>query len=122
MSQTDPRQHRVDYLEFAARDLDRIKAFYGQAFGWTFEDHGPDYCAFKDGRLDGGFYRADLPAASAAQGGPLVVLYSAGLESSLGKVESAGGRILKAIFAFPGGRRFHFADPSGNELAVWSDR
>ena len=109
---------RVDYVEFSATDLGKMKAFYGAAFDWTFTDYGPDYVAFNDGRLDGGFAKADEVKA----GGPLVVMYATDLEAVEAAVKSAGGTIVKPIFSFPGGRRFQFADPSGNELAVWSDK
>jgi predicted enzyme related to lactoylglutathione lyase len=108
---------RIDYLELAVRDIARAKAFYGQAFGWTFKDYGPAYCEFSDGRLSGGFAHADIVLA---HGGPLIVLYADALERTLAAVEAAGGRISHAIFDFPGGRRFHFHDPEGYELAVWS--
>lgn len=111
---------RIDYLELPARDLDAAQAFYVAAFGWSFTDYGPDYRAFNDGRLDGGFYRAAL-ASSSATGAALIVLYAEDLERTRDVVRQCGGRIVKDIFAFPGGRRFHFADPNGNELAVWSD-
>jgi uncharacterized protein len=107
---------RIDYIEINVRDIARAKAFYGGAFGWKFTDYGPDYCAFSDGRLDGGF----TTQASPRPGGPLVVLYADDLEEMQGGVESAGGKVVKAIFPFPGGRRFHFQDPDGYELAVWS--
>jgi uncharacterized protein len=108
---------QVDYVEFPATDLGKTKAFYSQVFGWKFEDYGPDYTSFTDGRLAGGFFSAPHAAA----GGPLVVIYAQALEALEAKVRSAGGSIVKAIFSFPGGRRFHFTDPNGNELAVWSD-
>lgn len=115
-----PAHGKLDYVEFAARDLDATKRFFAQAFGWTFEDYGPDYAAFADAGLDGGFYRADLKSRSDT-GGALLVFYSARLDETLAAVEAAGGTILKPVFEFPGGRRFHFAEPSGNEFAVWSD-
>lgn len=116
----DPTQHdrRIDYIEFPARDLEAMKRFYGDAFGWTFQDWGADYVSFADGRLTGGFRREDAVTA----GGPLVVLYAVDLERTEAAVKAAGGKIAKGIFAFPGGRRFHFTDPSGHELAVWSER
>ncbi len=115
------KQHqKLDYVEFPARDLDATKTFFNHAFGWTFEDYGPDYCAFSDQGLDGGFYRAPLYSSTRA-GGALLVFYSEDLDATLARVEGAGGQIVKPIFAFPGGRRFHFTEPSGNELAVWSD-
>ena len=107
---------RIDYVELGVADIERAKAFYGGAFGWTFKDYGPTYCEFGDGRLTGGFTTGWAPRP----GGPLVILYADDLEDAQRRVEAAGGRIAKAIFAFPGGRRFHFRDPNGNELAVWS--
>ena len=107
---------RIDYIEFAVSDLARTKDFYGAAFGWQFTDYGPSYVAFTDGRLDGGFTTQD----PVRLGGPLVILYADQLEETQRRVEAAGGRIVKEIFPFPGGRRFHFADPDGYELAVWS--
>ncbi len=115
-----PDENKIDYIEFAARDLDAAKAFYAGLFGWQFEDYGPDYCSFDDGRITGGFYRADL-AADASQGSVLVVFYTADLEAMKQRVIDLGATISTDIFAFPGGRRFHFRDPNGNELAVWSD-
>ena len=111
---------KINYVEFAATDLDATKAFFEAAFGWSFEDFGPDYAAFSNQGLDGGFYRADMTATTAS-GAALIVLYSADLEATQARVEQAGGTIIKPIFLFPGGRRFHFTEPSGNELAVWAD-
>lgn len=116
-----PADRKIDYLELPARDLDAVQAFYERTFGWTFTDYGPDYRAFSDGRLDGGFYRADLQTET-ANGAVLVVLYAEDLEQARERVRAAGGRLVKDIFSFPGGRRFQFTDPNGNELAVWSDR
>jgi predicted enzyme related to lactoylglutathione lyase len=109
---------RMDYIEFGATDLPAVKRFYSSVFGWTFTDYGPDYTSFVDGRLGGGFRRVD----SVTAGGPLVVIFATDLEGMQAKVAGASGRIVRPIFSFPGGRRFHFADPAGNELAVWSDR
>jgi len=109
--------HRIDYVEFPAKATKGVKTFYAQAFGWEFVDYGPTYAAPVNAGLDGGF-QADPDEAPAK---PLVILYSNDLEGSLKAVEAAGGRIIAPIYAFPGGRRFHFTDPSGNELAVWSD-
>jgi predicted enzyme related to lactoylglutathione lyase len=89
-----------------------------QVFGWRFEDYGPDYTAFEDGRLNGGFEKADL----VSPGGALVVLYATNLEAVQASVTKAGGRVVREPFEFSGGRRFHFSDPSGNELAVWSEQ
>lgn len=111
------RQHTVDYLELPATDIGAMKDFYGAVFGWTFTDYGPDYVEFRDGRWVGGF----TIATPVVRGGALLVLYSNNLEGSERQVRARGGKVVKPIFAFPGGRRFHFLDPSGNELAVWSD-
>ena len=104
---------KLDYLEMPGGDLPALKAFYGAAFGWRFTDYGPDYAAYDEG-LEGGFY------ASGAGAAPLPVLYARDLEAMLAKVTQAGGVVTRPIFDFPGGRRFHFRDPAGNELAVWS--
>ncbi|WLS02552.1 VOC family protein [Shinella oryzae] len=110
---------KIDYIEFNVADIARSKAFYGSAFGWTFTDYGPQYCEFQDGRLTGGF---TTTAPVRAQGGPLIILFADELEEILARVEAAGGTVVQPIFDFPGGRRFHFTDPDGYELAVWSDR
>ena len=112
---------KISYLELPARDLDAVQAFYPSAFGWTFVAYGPDYRAFNDGTIDGGFYKADA-SSSTTNGAALIVLFAANLEQTLETVLASGGDIIKPIFAFPGGRRFHFADPNGNELAVWSEK
>jgi len=112
---------KISYVEFAASDLIATKAFFTEVFGWSFQDFGPEYSAFSNAGLDGGFYQAEL-SSSSAKGGALIVLFSERLEETLGKIEQAGGEIVKPIFEFPGGRRFHFTEPSGNELAVWSDK
>ncbi len=117
MAQDD---QKIDYLEFPATDFDSIQAFYEKTFNWQFTDYGPDYRAFSDGKLDGGFYRSDRHS-STQHGAALVILYAGNLEAIRDKVAQSGGVIVKDIFSFPGGRRFHFADPHGNELAVWSD-
>lgn len=111
---------RINYVELPAADLKAVESFYGQAFAWTFVSYGPDYIAFSDGQLNGGFYRAKSHS-STDNGAALIVLYVADLEACEQSVIGAGGRIVKPIFSFPGGRRFHFVDPNGNELAVWSD-
>ena len=110
---------KIDYIEFNVADIAKSRAFYGSAFGWTFTDYGPQYCEFQDGRLTGGF---TTTAPVSAKGGPLVILFADDLEDALGRVEKAGGTVVKPIFSFPGGRRFQFSDPDGYELAVWSDR
>jgi len=114
-------QHeKINYVEFHAKDLAATKAFFQSAFGWSFVDYGPEYTAFSDQGLDGGFFQSDL-ASSSEKGAALVILYSNQLEATLAKVEKAGGSIVKPIYSFPGGRRFHFTEPSGNEFAVWSE-
>ena len=116
-----PTHLKIDYIELPAADFDAVEAFYRKAFGWTFERHGEGYRSFSDGRLDGGFYHADNHS-SQATGAALVILHADDIEAVQRAVEDAGGTILAPAFAFPGGRRFHFADPHGNELAVWSER
>jgi len=111
---------KINYVEFPARDIPATKAFFQEVFGWNFKDYGPDYTAFANQGVDGGFYASGLSSVR-EQGGALVVMYSKELEATQQKVERAGGVISTPIFSFPGGRRFHFLEPSGNELAVWSD-
>lgn len=111
---------KLNYVEFPSQDIEQTKAFFKSAFGWSFQDYGPDYSAFDFQGLLGGFYLSDrepAPASNAA----LLIFYSSELEKTLARVLDAGGIISKAIFSFPGGRRFHFKEPGGNELAVWSD-
>lgn len=114
----EQHDRRIDYVEFQTTSMDDTKKFYSGVFGWEFTDYGPDYASFADGRLSGGF--AVTPKVTS--GGPLVVVYSANLEEVEASVKEHGGHIVREIFEFPGGRRFHFTDPAGNELAVWSDR
>jgi len=115
-------QHeKINYIEFPSKDLEKTKAFFSAIFAWEFQDFGPDYSAFSNQGLDGGFYKSDT-SSSTNTGAALLVFYSDSLEATLSKIENAGGEINKAIFAFPGGRRFHFTEPSGNEFAVWSDK
>ena len=112
------RHHTIDYLEFGATDIPKTKAFYSAVFGWKFTDYGPGYVAFEAAQPagGGGFTTDRKPGTS-----PLVVLYSRALEATLASVKANGGVIIKEIFSFPGGRRFHFTDCNGNELAVWGD-
>ena len=107
---------KIDYVELTVTDFERAKTFYGSAFGWAFEDRGDDYVAFSRAGLEGGFSKAEAPSP---RGGVLVVLYADDLEAAETAVEAAGGTIVERL-RFPGGRRFHFTDPSGNELAVWT--
>lgn len=117
-SQVSHQHHSIDYIEFSVRNLDEAKKFYGSAFGWTFTDYGPEYAGIQ--KPGGGEMGGMHPAKQVVTGGPLVILYSDVLETTVESVKKAGGTITKQIFEFPGGRRFHFTDPSGNELAVWS--
>ncbi len=111
---------KLDYVEYAARDIEATKAFFERAFNWRFEDYGPDYTAFSGQGLDGGFFR-DSQCSKQASGGALLVFFSEDIEATLAKVQTAGGELTKDIFDFPGGRRFHFCEPSGNEFAVWAE-
>ena len=111
---------KIDYVEFPATEMEKTKAFFMAVFGWEFTDYGLEYMAFSNAGLAGGFYRSELRATTAS-GSALVVLYSQDLAATEKRVLAAGGVLLKPVFDFPGGRRFHFADPSGNEFAVWSD-
>jgi predicted enzyme related to lactoylglutathione lyase len=107
---------QIDNIEFNVSDIAASKTFYGAAFGWTFTDYGPEYCEFTDGRLTGGF----TTLGPVKPGGPLVILYADDLAATQKRLEEAGAKIVKPVFEFPGGRRFHFIDPDGYELAVWS--
>ena len=107
----------INYVEFKANDLEEIKQFYSLAFGWSFQDYGPNYVAFSDSGLEGGFAKSD----EAVINGALVILYHEDLEEIKKKIVRAKGIISVDIYPFPGGRRFYFRDPSGNELAVWSE-
>lgn len=108
----------IDYIEFKVRDIACSKAFYGAAFDWQFQDYGENYCEFSSGNIKGGFVRE----APKAVEGALVILYTSELRELEQKLISLGTEIVQPIFAFPGGHRFHFKDPDGYELAVWSDR
>jgi len=110
-------EKQIDYIELPAADIGKTKLFYQAVFGWKFEDYGPDYTSFHDGRLGGGFTK-ERPAPGS---GVVLVIYSGDLNGVQEKIRAAGGTIVKEIFSFPGGRRFHFTDPNGNELAVWSE-
>lgn len=111
---------KINYVEFPSKDLEASKAFFSSVFNWSFTDYGPDYTAFSNEGLDGGFFRADL-SSSSQDGSALIIFYSHALEQTQKKIEQAGGTIIQEIYEFPGGRRFHFAEPCGNEFAVWSD-
>lgn len=109
---------KIDYVEFATEDMPATQTFLARAFGWTFVDYGPDYQAFANAGLDGGIQNDPAHAGAA----PLVILKADDLEGAEKSVMDAGGRITRPIFSFPGGRRFHFREPGGNELAVWSEK
>ncbi len=114
------KHNTINYLELPAHNFNKTKRFFKQVFGWQFVDYGPDYMAFENAGIDGGFYRSSLSSRTES-GSVLIVFYSSNLTETLSHVEAAGGMIVKPIFSFPGGRRFHFQDPNGNELAVWSE-
>jgi len=111
---------KINYIEMPSRDLPATKRFFKNAFGWSFVDYGAEYASIVNAGIDGGFYKSEKKATT-ENGSVLVVLYSSELENALEKVISEGGEIIKDIFSFPGGRRFHFSDPNGNEYAVWSE-
>ena len=110
------RDRKIDYIEFISNDIEATKRFYSGVFGWSFVDYGPGYTSFSDGRLTGGFHKGE-----AAGSGPLVVIFVDDLKVTEQRVREAGGVISKEKFSFPGGSRFHFRDPSGNELAAWHE-
>ena len=111
---------KINYVEFPAKNIQATKTFFTTVFSWSFIDYCPEYTAFSNQGADGGFFKSEW-VSSTDRGSVLVVIYSNNLEQTQSKIESAGGSVLKPIFEFPGGRRFHFSDPNGNEYAVWSD-
>ena len=113
------KNNKINYIEIPAKNIEATKTFFSDVFGWSFVDYGPDYSSFAAQGVDGGFFKSDL-VVSTSNGSPLIVLYSDLLETTQANIEKAGGKIVKPIFSFPGGRRFHFSDPNGNEFAVWS--
>lgn len=119
MSAPQPQHHEINYIEFTVTDMERAQRFYRESFGWEFTDYAPQYAGIRrsDGTEAGGFSLG----SEVTRGGPLVILYSDDLESTLALVRDAGGSITRPIFDFPGGRRFHFKDLEGNELAAWSE-
>jgi predicted enzyme related to lactoylglutathione lyase len=112
------QDRRIDYVEFPSVDFEATKAFYTQVFGWKFQDWGPTYMSFEDGRMEGGF--AKVESMPDGEGGPLVIIYAVDIEAIEQAVTAAGGEISTPTFEFPGGRRFHFTDPVGNVLGVWT--
>lgn len=119
MPATDDRENTINFVELYTTDMKATQAFYSKAFGWQFKDYGPSYADIKGAGVAGGFAVVPEPKP---QGGALVVLYASDLEACQKRIKAAGGKITKAVFSFPGGRRFHFEDPTKNQLAVWSDR
>ena len=120
MTKAMNQHNNINYVEFATRDLAASKVFFESVFNWTFEDFGPEYTAIKNAGLDGGLFQS-TQASNTKNGAVLVVIYSDDIETTLANVISAGGLIEKSIFEFPGGKRFHFIEPGGNEIAVWSN-
>ncbi len=114
----DIKDNHINYVEFKAQDLQKIKEFYTSSFDWIFTDYGPTYSAFSESGLEGGFEKTESEIVN----GALIILYNKNLDLVKNRIIEAGGKISKDIFSFPGGRRFHFVDPSENELAVWSDK
>jgi predicted enzyme related to lactoylglutathione lyase len=113
-----PRE-MINYVELPAKNIPATKAFFERAFAWSFIDYGEEYTAFSNSGIEGGFFLSEL-VSNTAHGACLLVLLSDNLEATERRVINAGGKISQEIFSFPGGRRFHFTEPSGNELAVWS--
>ena len=111
---------KINYIELPAKNIEQTKAFFSTVFDWSFTDYGPEYSAFSNAGIDGGFFSADL-SSTTANGAVLLVFYSDNLAETQTKIEATGGLITKPVFSFPGGRRFHFTEPSGNEFAVWSE-
>ncbi|MGC6518168.1 MAG: VOC family protein [Candidatus Puniceispirillaceae bacterium] len=116
-----PHHEQIDYVEYPACDMAATKAFFTTVFEWRFTDFGPDYMAFDRHGIEGGFYKSDK-SSNSDKGAALIIFYSASLEATKAKIIQHGGQIKTDIYAFPGGRRFHFTCPSGNEFAVWSDK
>ncbi len=113
--------HKIDYVEFPCRDFEATKEFFSSVFDWAYTDYGPGYAAFANAGIDGGFFASDQ-CSRTDRGSALIVFYSENLEATRKSVAGSGGKISQEIFTFPGGRRFHFVEPSGNEFAVWSDK
>lgn len=114
------KPNTISYIEIPAKDIESAKMFFGEVFGWSFIDYGPEYCSFSDQSVSGGFFKSDLTALTST-GSVLIVLYTNDLEGTQSNIRDSGGAIVKEIYPFPGGRRFHFTDPNGNEYAVWAE-
>ncbi|MFT6986363.1 MAG: putative enzyme related to lactoylglutathione lyase [Psychromonas sp.] len=112
---------KINYLEFPSKDLLKTKSFFSSVFSWQFNDYGPQYSVFLGAGINGGFYLSTLNACT-KNGSVLTVIYSSNITATAEKIKQAGGEIIKPIFSFPGGVRFHFTDPNGNEYAVWSEQ
>lgn len=112
-------ENQINYVEIPATDLPKARAFFTAMFGWEFQEWGSDYLSFNDGRLNGGIRSSDVPSPA---NGVLLVFYSEDLERDLQRVQEHGATISQDVFSFPGGRRFHFIDPVGNEFAIWSEK
>ena len=117
----EPKVNAVDYVEIPSRDVTKSKVFFTALFGLKFTDYGPDYVAFEDGRLSGGFYTSDK-VSSVVLGAAIIIFYTEHLEQLRERSIELGATITRDIFSFPGGRRFHFAEPSGSEFSIWSDK
>ena len=116
-----PKPNAIDYVEIPSRDVAKSKAFFTALFDLKFTDYGPDYVSFEDGRLSGGFYTADK-VSSVASGAAIIIFYTEHLEGLRERASALGATITRDIFSFPGGRRFHFAEPGGSEFSIWSDK
>lgn len=110
--------HKINYIEIPAKDIVATQTFFSTVFGWSFTDYGPEYCSIDNASIDGGFYLSDQVSLT-QQGSVLVVLYSDDLTASMQCIVANGGTVIRDIFSFPGGSRFHFTDPNGNEFALW---
>ena len=111
----------IDYVEIPSKDVAQSRAFFTALLGWSFTDYGPDYTAFDDGRIAGGFFKSDTVSATTS-GGSLPVIYAEALEQAKSEAIRLGATVTRDIFNFPGGRRFQFTEPGGSEFAIWSDK
>jgi predicted enzyme related to lactoylglutathione lyase len=115
------KHEKINYIELPAKNIKANKDFFTKVFDWKFTDFGNEYSSFSDGIIDGGFYKSEQ-SSSTLNGAALIVFYSSNLEQTKEKIEKSDGKIVKDIFDFPGGKRFQFNDPNGNEFGVWSDK
>ncbi len=114
------KHEKISYVELPSTNIEETRKFFTQVFGWSFQEFGSEYIAFSDQGINGGFYKSDLSSLT-RNGAALIVFYSESIKATQEKIEQAGGSILKPAFSFPGGFRFHFLEPGGNEFAVWSE-